>query len=94
MYLCFSSSLSSSSASPCSSSAQMSWDFYSREGHGLGGDLGDEDLGCMRTRCRGFHEAGEGQRQRGLQRTEEGAWLFSITLINGGGVLGDIGQCE
>lgn len=64
LYLCFS---SSSSTSSCSTT-QMSWDSgCSREGHGLGGDWGDEDLGCMRTRCLGFHEAGEGQREEGKE---------------------------
>lgn len=73
---------SSSSSSP----AQISWDFvwlFPRRTQGsevTGGGGGDEDLGCMQTRCLGFHEAGEGQRQR-----SGGTWLFSITLINGRG---------
>lgn len=27
-------------------------------------------LGCMRTRCLGFHEAGEGQRERTAEKLE------------------------
>lgn len=56
-YLCF-----SSSPSPCSSTSQMSWDsvlFPGRTGAWRWLE-GGEDLGCMRTRCLGFHEAGEG----------------------------------
>ena len=62
---------------------------YSREGQRLGGDGGgvgglDEVWGCRGTRGRGLHEAGEGQRERTAEKSG-GTWLFSITLINGGG---------
>lgn len=61
---------SSSATSPCSSTSQMSWEsvwlFPRRTGAWRW--LGDEDLGCMRTRCLGFHEAGEGQRERTAEK--------------------------
>lgn len=55
----------------------MSWDSVclvipekDRGSEVTGGGWRMRTLGCMRTRCLGFHEAGEGQRERTAEKLE------------------------
>lgn len=45
----------------------------------------DEDLGCMRTRCLGFHEAGEGHWERTAEKWGDMAVLNYPDQWNRGG---------